>query len=76
MFAFYEYTIFFLFCVATRLETTVEIHGSPTNRQSSPDRELKSPTSIEDEDFVAYQRELSRSLLSGAYSEEELVGQY
>ncbi|XP_052082198.1 uncharacterized protein LOC127719885 isoform X1 [Mytilus californianus] len=58
---------------ATRLETTVEIHGSPNlHRQSSPDRELRSPTSIEDEDFVAYQRELSRSLLSGGYSEEEL----
>jgi len=32
-----------------------------------------SPTEDIGDDFVAYQRELSRSLLSGANSEEELV---
>lgn len=60
-------------CSASKLETAAEIHRIPESPEKTIGTpELQSPTSIEDDDFVAYQRELSRSFLSAASSEEKL----
>ena len=64
--------VYLLYSIASRLESSSE-RSSPERLQSSPDRDILSPTEDIGDDFVAYQRELSRSLLSGANSEEELV---